>query len=181
MGRCRLALQIVFKVLFDAEFGNQVRQLLNRTSSIQDEPAPAASPAAEPPPPATPTRSEALTLLEALQREGRLIDFLQEDITGYQDAQIGAAVREIHRGCGDVIKRCFDVVAVVEQAEGQPFEVTAEIDTAAVRLTGNVPQTRPVTGVLVHSGWRAKKCALPQWTGSEQSARILAPAEVEVN
>ena len=34
--------------------------------------------------------------LAILQRDSRLIDFLQEDIAAYSDDQIGAAVREIH-------------------------------------------------------------------------------------
>src|SRR5207253_6846543 len=36
----------------------------------------------------------AVQLLAILQREGRLLDFLQEDVDGYADAQIGAAVRD---------------------------------------------------------------------------------------
>ena len=39
---------------------------------------------------------EPLRLLAILQREGRLLDFLLEDISSYQDAQIGVAVRDIH-------------------------------------------------------------------------------------
>ena len=49
----------------------------------------------EPPPSPLP----AVQILAALQREGRLIDFLEEDLSAYEDAQIGAAVRNIHQGC----------------------------------------------------------------------------------
>jgi hypothetical protein len=38
-------------------------------------------------------------MLGILQREGRLIDFLEEDVASFTDAQIGAAVRDIHKGC----------------------------------------------------------------------------------
>src|SRR5215831_3115113 len=53
-------------------------------------PPPAAVAAAPRKPDATPG---ALQLLALLQREGRLVDFLAEDISGYDDASIGAAVR----------------------------------------------------------------------------------------
>ena len=38
-------------------------------------------------------------LFAVLQREGRLLDFLQEDLSLYEDGQIGAAVRSIHENC----------------------------------------------------------------------------------
>ena len=44
-------------------------------------------------------RRGAVQVLAVLQREGRLLDFLSENIDTYTDGQIGAAVRDIHRGC----------------------------------------------------------------------------------
>jgi hypothetical protein len=38
----------------------------------------------------------------------------------------------------------------------------------------------PLRGKLVHPGWEATKCELPTWTGSKDSARVIAPAEVEI-
>jgi hypothetical protein len=51
-----------------------------------------------PPEPAKPLRlsGEPVRLLAMLQREGRLLDFLLEDISGASDQQIGAGVRDIH-------------------------------------------------------------------------------------
>src|SRR5437867_4767902 len=54
-------------------------------------------PAAAPAPPSPPAKAEpddgaALRLLATLQQEGRLVDFLEEDIGPYSDEQIGAAV-----------------------------------------------------------------------------------------
>src|SRR5947209_4365098 len=42
---------------------------------------------------------EPLRLLALLQREGRLLDFLMEDVQSLPDDRIGAAVRSIHRTC----------------------------------------------------------------------------------
>ena len=42
--------------------------------------------------------------LSILQREGRLIDFFDEDLSRYEDAQIGAAVRSIQEDCKKAVK-----------------------------------------------------------------------------
>src|ERR1700709_1865498 len=43
-------------------------------------------------------REGALALLALLQREGRFVDFISEEIDKADDADIGAAVRAVHRG-----------------------------------------------------------------------------------
>src|SRR5690606_15888072 len=138
--------------------------------------APAPPPPKEPTPP--PRRSDALLLLETLQREARFLDFVQEEIDSYSDQQIGGAVREVHRGCRAVLQRMFAIQPVLATPEGNPSTVTAEDDAARVRLVGKVVDTRPISGVLVHAGWQAGHCHLPQWTGTAQNERLLAPAEV---
>ena len=174
MGRLGLAFKAFFKILSNAEVAERVEAGMSETPVLETE---TPKPVSEPPKPA---RSEALTLLEALQREARLIDFLKEDLSEYQDAQVGAAVRDVHRGCRDVMHRFFDIDATCDREEGQTFEVTAETDPAEVRLTGNVVETRPVSGTLVHSGWKARKCELPRWSGDSAHRMIIAPAEVEL-
>lgn len=177
MGRLALAFSTFFKILTDSDTAERIR-----TSQSPALPAATESPAPKPAPPEEKitARSDALTLLETLQREARLLDFLQEDLTAYQDAQVGAAVREVHRGSADVIKRCFAIEATVQQAEETPFEVTTSTNLGQVRLTGNVVESRPVTGTLVHSGWKATKCELPKWSGEQINQFVLAPAEVEL-
>lgn len=129
--------------------------------------------------PRSPARSEALTLLETLQREARLVDFLKEDITAYQDAQIGAAVRDIHRDAAKVLERMFALRSVLDQAEGDA--VTLDAATAGrVRLVGNVREG-VTAGTLVHHGWIATKTELPVWSGPREGEQIVAPAEVEVS
>ncbi|MDO4551489.1 MAG: DUF2760 domain-containing protein [Planctomycetia bacterium] len=126
-------------------------------------------------------RHEALTLLAAFQREARFLDFLQEDLSEYDDAQVGAAARNVHRMCRDVVNRMFAPAALFATVEGEKISLPEKINPAIYNLTGNVSSTAiPSHGVLIHHGWRVTKCDVPQWSGTEEEAEILAPAEVEV-
>jgi hypothetical protein len=127
-----------------------------------------------------PTRSDALTLLATLQREARLIDFVMEDLSGYDDAHIGAAARDVHRACAAALERMFAIRPLRYQEEGAHVEIVAGYDPAQVTLTGNVTGQPPLRGILVHHGWQAVQCELPAWSGQEESARVIAPAEIEV-
>lgn len=177
MGRLLLAFKMFFRILKDPDIARRL-EVQDSASSTQLVATP---PQEKPTPKVKPLgRSDALTLLETLQREARLIDFLQEDLSAYDDSQVGAAVREVHRDSRSVLDRCFQIESVLANTEGESFEVTSEVDPAEVRLTGHVSAERPVTGTLVHSGWKAIQCKLPQWTGKDSHQLILAPAEVEV-
>jgi hypothetical protein len=138
------------------------------------QPVPAASPKKEP------RRSEAVTLLSVLQREARFVDFVRESIAGYSDAQIGAAVRDVHQGCSSALDRLFGLQPLHQAAEGGSVEVPRNYDPAQFRVTGNVTGVPPFRGTLQHHGWKATKAELPEWTGTEASALVIAPAEVEV-
>ena len=122
-----------------------------------------------------------MTLLATLQREARLVDFLKEDLTGYTDDQVGAAVRAIHQDAAKVLDRLFDIQPVIADEEGARVEVPTGFDAARYRLTGKVTGAAPFHGTLRHHGWEAGKCELPQFTGSETGAKMIAPAEVEVS
>lgn len=137
---------------------------------VTQKPAPAAPP--------TPRRSDALLLLEVLQREARLIDFLMEDLSGYNDAQIGAAVRDVHRDSGKALQRIFAIQPVMNEVEGTQVSLSKKV-TGRERLVGNVREGVS-QGTLVHSGWEATHVELPQWTGTSETERIIAPAEIEV-
>jgi hypothetical protein len=121
-----------------------------------------------------------LHLLSVLQREGRLVDFFEEDLGLYEDAQIGAAVRNIQDACKKTVKKHLSPKPVFEKSEGESVTIPADFDPAAVKLTGNVTGDPPFTGVLRHRGWRAAKLELPSLGGS-QDPRIIAPAEVEIS
>lgn len=121
-----------------------------------------------------------LRILAVLQRDGRLVDFLQEDIDGYGDAQIGAAVRDIHRGCRKVLRDYLTVEPVLNAADESPVNVPSDFDPVAIRLTGNVAGSPPFRGVLKHHGWRVKSVHLPVLPTARDDATVLAPAEVEI-
>ncbi len=120
-----------------------------------------------------------LHLFALMQREGRLMDFLDEDLDGYDDAQIGSAVRSIHAGCRQLIQQYLSPKPVMDQYEGAVVEVPVDFDPGAVKLTGNVVGDPPFSGILRHKGWRVGKMSLPTLSG-RQNAEIIAPAEVEI-
>jgi hypothetical protein len=120
-----------------------------------------------------------LHLLASLQKEGRFIDFLHEDLAGYDDAQVGAAVRPIHEGCRQALRERVKIERVYDREEGAEIVVEKGFDPARIRLTGDVHGEPPFRGTLQHGGWRASKVDLPK-TSAELDATVLAPAEVEV-
>jgi hypothetical protein len=122
---------------------------------------------------------EPLRLLALLQREGRLLDFLLEDISAATDDQIGAGVRELHRQAQAVIKEHLVLEPVLAKSEGETVEVPAHFDPSAIRLTGNVTGQPPFRGILQHHGWRVKNYTLPA-PPEGQDLLVLAPAEVEL-
>lgn len=126
-----------------------------------------------------PTDTAALQLLGLLQREARFVDFIQEDVAGYADAEIGAAARVVHEGCRKVLREHFSIAPVRSEAEGSRVTLAAGFDAAAVRLTGNVVGQAPFTGTLGHRGWRVDDVRLPQLT-DVKAAAIVAQAEVEL-
>lgn len=179
MGRIGLAFRVFFRILFDAPLAERMRPLL-----IGEAPTPAAAPSDEQktaPPKKTPTRSDALNLLAMLQREARLVDFIQEPISGYSDEQIGAAVRDVHRDCATVLQRVFSLAPIREEPEGAMVELPGDFDAAQFRLAGRVPEQPPFRGVLAHHGWRATQCVLPEWNGSQEAASVIAPAVMELS
>jgi hypothetical protein len=136
-------------------------------------PAEAVAPAAPPPP----SPAAALHLLGLLQQEARLVDFIEEDIDGYSDEQVGAAVRSIHSGCRKVLHEHVRLQRIFAAEDGSDTVIDKGFDPAAVRLTGNVTGELPFRGTLQHGGWRATEVSLPETTIDPS---IIAPAEVEI-
>jgi hypothetical protein len=168
MKRFLLGFRALIRSWTDASFAEAATKLLSPRGEAADEPAP------------TPTRSDALTLLAVLQREARLIDFIQEPIASYADAQIGAAVRDVHSGCKAVFDRLLDLQPLAAESEGSQITVPADANPERYRLVGNVTGTPPHQGQLTHHGWRATRCDIPKWTGDADAALNVAPAEVEL-
>ena len=124
-------------------------------------------------------REGALWLLSLLQREGRLVDFIQEDISPYDDAQIGAACREIHQGLRQAIKDVLKFSPVVDAQEGTEIEVDEDYDPRSIKLTGNLAGKPPFRGVLIHPGWKVEELRLPQF-GEKVRYDVITQAEIEV-
>jgi hypothetical protein len=180
LARLWLAVLSSFRIVFDGEFAARVTALR--------APAPPAfvPPKERPTLPAKPkaisaaqlARSEqALHLLSLLQREGRLIDFCEEELAGFSDAQVGAAARPVHDGCRKALREAFALEPVRREAEGAAVELPGGFDSRAIRLTGNVLGNPPFRGVLKHHGWRAAEVRMP---GPSGDPTLLAPAEVEL-
>ncbi|MCK5803441.1 MAG: DUF2760 domain-containing protein [Lentisphaeria bacterium] len=116
--------------------------------------------------------------LVLLQREGRLVDFLCEDIDGFPDAQVGAAVRQVHANCRKVLRENFGIEPIHESKEGDSVQVPEGFDPRSIRVTGNASSQPPFTGVLRHRGWRATKADLPM-RSAKLDPLVIVAAEVE--
>jgi hypothetical protein len=176
--RVWLAWACFFRVIFDPAFARSLQQPAAAAlppAEVErpklEEPAKAAEPARE--------DTSALELLALLQREGRLVDFLQQDVASFSDADVGVAARVVHEGCRKALREHVAIVPVRDEAEGAKLTVPAGYDPGAVKLVGDVRGKAPYSGVLRHRGWRAEKLSLPPAVGGHD-ARVLAPAEVEL-
>jgi hypothetical protein len=164
-GRIGPAYSTFRRILGNPAFAGQIDVLLKTTE---------VKPSGPPKPSGAPLR-----MLALLQREGRLLDFLLEDIKAYSDEQVGAAVRDIHRQCQATLNEHLTLEPVLPKEEGAAIEVPPGFNPAAIRLTGNVTGQPPFKGTLRHHGWRVKeiKLAAPP---EGQDEFILMPAEVEL-
>ncbi len=123
----------------------------------------------------------ALQILQILQRDSRLVDFLMEDITAYADDQIGAAVRSLHADSKAALARHFTLNPVIDGVEGtyQKLESTKAPDPSRIKLIGNVPANgKAAGGTLRHRGWKVSSVQLPPI--GKQDVTVIAPAELEV-
>ena len=181
--RVAIAFRCFFSILFHGEIPNDiVRQRVTPTDQVP--PVPAAQASVSRPKgmerPAPEAFDRAVQMLALLQRDGRLIDFLTENISPYPDAQLGAAVRTIHEACRKVLDNYVKLEPILNSEEGQPVTVQGGFDPAAIKLLGNVRGEPPIRGVLRHKGWHVKEVNLPPLP--QGSGRmVIAPAEVELS
>jgi hypothetical protein len=181
-----------FRIVFDGVFAAQVIALARpELGPARSEPA-APAPAAPPAPPSprqdtqpavalTPTATAedgAKMLLRLLQRDGRFVDFVQQDITSFGDSDVAAAARVVHEGCRRALAGHAKIAPVRSEAEGSKLTLDAN-EAARVKLIGEVTGKPPFSGVLRHRGWRLDSLKLPTRVGDHDPA-ILADAEVEL-
>ncbi|MBK4735612.1 DUF2760 domain-containing protein [Noviherbaspirillum pedocola] len=186
-GRLSLAFAAFFRIAGNADYASRIENL-------PDSEGPATAPKSTPAAPATPSAPEtkpalrvlkeaspeaALQLLGILQRDARLVDFAQEDLSQYSDAEIGAAARVVHEGCRKVLREHFMIEPVLKETEGSSITVQPGFDAGAIRLTGNVVGSAPFSGTVGHRGWRAIEIHLPA-LAEGHNAHVVAPAEVEL-
>ena len=125
--------------------------------------------------------TSAIELLRLLQEEGRLIDFLMDDISQYPDQQVGAASRVVHEGCRKILGDSFSVRPLRQESEGSAVEIGPDDGARTYRLIGQVRGDAPFSGRMVHRGWVADKVSLPQTIHAESGSKVLAPAQVELS
>ncbi|MEW4452225.1 DUF2760 domain-containing protein [Bremerella sp. JC817] len=177
--RIGLAFKLFFQILFNPEVAQRAEKL--SLPAPEEKPTPPPVPAKpKPEKPQRPEGIDALVLLTTLQREARFLDLFQEDLSEYEDAQIGAAVRDVQRDTKATLNRMFGIEPVRSEEEGGRIDLPASIDANEIRLVGNVQNDKPAGGTLVHRGWKATKCDLPKFNGTLAQAQVLNPAEVEV-
>jgi hypothetical protein len=175
-GRLWLSLWCAFKVLFDRELAAKVAGLRAGATKTATLPLPSRLEKVEDAPIAS--ANGALQLLSLLQREGRFVDFVEQEITAFGDADIGAAARLVHEGCRRALHAHGRIVSVRNEAEGAPL--TLEKACADVKLVGNVAGSAPYRGVLRHRGWRVEELTLPTSIGAHDP-KLVAPAELELS
>jgi hypothetical protein len=169
--RLRTAFSCFKRALASPDFCRQVAELQRAP-----EPRPVTKPVELPP---ERVHASGLAVLSILQREGRLIDFLQENMAEFSDAEIGAAARVVHGGCRKVFSEYFAIEPALKDAEGAAIRVPAGFDAQRIRLTGNIAGQPPFRGTLKHHGWVATAVRLPALSET-LDPRVLAPAEVEL-
>lgn len=158
-----IAFKSFFRALSDKEFAAKAKLLLEK------------APEEKAPKPAT-----AGQLLAVLQREGRFVDFLQEELKGIADAQIGAVARTMHEGCRKAVSQYLTLEPVRSEEEGAAVTVESGFDPNEVRLVGNVVGDPPFKGTLRHHGWKLTRAELPD-TSATPERTVLVPAEVELS
>lgn len=187
LSRIWLSFVCAWRIAFDPQFAASVLSL--REAERAPEPLPAPEAVAAPladsavsapavPAPAAASSGGALQLLSLLQREGRFLDFVQQDVAAFGDADVGAAARVVHDGCRRALEAHARVVHVRLESEGSAL--TLEQASEDVKLVGNVAGSAPFRGILRHRGWRVEELRLPTLVGS-RDPKIVAPAELELS
>ena len=169
--RFLLAFKCFWRTLFHQETARQIALIMRG--------GPTAAPSQQQELPPERKHASGLYVLSLLQREGRLIDFLQEDVTSFSNADVGAAARVVHSGCRKVLNQYLPLDAILKEAEGATVNVPAGFDARRIRLTGNVAGQPPFRGALKHHGWIASAVRFPA-VSDALDPRVIAPAEIEL-
>jgi hypothetical protein len=169
LNRIALAFRSFFAILFGGTLPPDVALAFGYSKAMPVKPAAAPKPTAGP-------SDGAVQILAILQRDARLVDFLMEDISGYPDDQVGAAVRDVQTQARESLGRYLSLEPVIDGVEGT-FTKTQGLNASELKLVGKVPADgKAPGGTLRHKGWKAAKVELPQIAPGQ----VLAPAELEI-
>lgn len=169
--RWKYAFRAFFSLIVHGRIAEDILAAVQPTTATASASVPpVAAPAAE-------SSDRAVQILALLQRDGRLIDFLMEDLSTYADAQIGKAVRDVHAACHESLGRYVTLAPVMDEEEGHHTTIASGSDPARIKVVGNVGAP-PLRGVLRHRGWEAIRVDLPPLPAAGRT--IVAPAEIEV-
>jgi len=182
--RLSFAFRCFFSLLFEGKIPQDIVRALTISNAEVEPVAARAAPQAQAQKVAgdklmPESADRAVQMLALLQRDGRLVDFLQEDVSSYPDGQLGAAVRSIHISCRQALDRYMKLEPIFSSEEDHPVTVPVGFDPAAIKLVGNVAGEPPIRGLLRHRGWRVAAVTLPSMPLGSGRA-IVAPAEVEI-
>ncbi len=167
VSRVLLAWGLWFRILLDGALAGR----LDRASRSLPEP--------EPEPAAVREDTSALELLALLQREGRFVDFVEQDVDTFSDADVGAAARVVHEGCRRALRAHGTFAPVRAEEEGAKVTLEVGFDASRVALVGNVSGSPPFSGIVKHRGWEVRGFALPEPAEGRDPA-VVAAAEVEL-
>ena len=176
--RLGLAWKCFWQILGQSEFADKINRALATPTPVIPTPV-TPTPVSVPAVPPERLNASGLLVLSLFQREGRLIDFLQENVASFSDTEVGAAARVVHAGCKKALADHFTLEPVLKESEGATVTLPAGFDAQRVRITGNVAGQPPFRGTLKHHGWMTSSVRLPAVSES-LDPRVLAPAEVEL-
>ena len=161
-------LSMAFKIIFS---GSYTQSLFN-PQTVQAEEAPAIDLKQS-------NEDSALKLLALMQKDGRLIDFINEDVNQFSDEQVAGAARVVHQGVKKTLADHVKFEAVSDVIEGNDVNLEADFDRNAYQLTGNISGDAPYNGTLIHKGWKVSELSLPSVVAGTD-LKVVAPAEVEL-
>jgi hypothetical protein len=171
LNRISFAFRSFFSILFGGTLPSDVALAFGYSKAMPAKAAPVAAPK-----PTAGPADGAVQILSILQRDARLVDFLMEDISGFPDDQVGAAVRDVQTQARESLMRYLRLDPVIDGVEGT-FTKIQGLDKSEVKLVGKVPADgKAPGGTLRHKGWKAAKVDLPQIAPGQ----VLAPAELEI-
>lgn len=133
--------------------------------------------------PAAQGSAETLVLISLLQERGRLIDFLEREITSFSDEEVGRVARFVHQGSKAVFKEYVQIEPLAAVAEGEMLTLERGYDVTRFAVSGATGGGLPYTGKVVHRGWQVTSVTIPKVVAqdAESATQVITPAIVEIS